>query len=468
MSLVHNFSLGDLPWFFGVVEDRDDDLGLGRVRVRAFGFHPEDKNLVPTEHLPWAIVVQDVTSSAQKGIGSAPVGMQVGTHVLGIFADGANAQVPVILGTLAGMPDGEPDTSNLARGEDLNETIISEKTANILLSNPVANIGGALSAVQAIQGKINDAKDLASGQVGDLRGMLDGIGIPGLNSQLGGITGILDQVQNGIIDARIAKAQVEGMVNGIKNQIEYYKNLDPETLARNIVAPVTAPIEAGANNLQGAIDNLKNFDINNITGVITSIAGAIDAIGRMSNALRSLGQIQGLIAQAKGLSLSLPNFGAILGLSRAAAALNVWTEPATPAAPQYPMNQIMETEGGHIEEFDNTPGAERYQRYHPSGSFIEVHPDGTQVEKIIKDNYTITMGDKFVHVEGNVQVNIIGNSNIVVNGDATMTVTGNRSDIVNGDYALAVGGDYSVAVGGQHLQGSGVRFQATAPRIDLN
>ena len=30
-------------WFVGVVEDRDDPHRLGRVRVRALGYHTEDK-----------------------------------------------------------------------------------------------------------------------------------------------------------------------------------------------------------------------------------------------------------------------------------------------------------------------------------------------------------------------------------------------------------------------------------------
>ena len=31
-------------WFAGVVEDRQDPLKLGRVRVRCLGYHTEDKN----------------------------------------------------------------------------------------------------------------------------------------------------------------------------------------------------------------------------------------------------------------------------------------------------------------------------------------------------------------------------------------------------------------------------------------
>ena len=34
-------------WWFGVVEDRNDPLQLGRVRVRSYGYHTDDKNAIP-------------------------------------------------------------------------------------------------------------------------------------------------------------------------------------------------------------------------------------------------------------------------------------------------------------------------------------------------------------------------------------------------------------------------------------
>ena len=36
-------------WFMGVVEDRQDPAQLGRVRVRAFGLHTENKQAIKIE-----------------------------------------------------------------------------------------------------------------------------------------------------------------------------------------------------------------------------------------------------------------------------------------------------------------------------------------------------------------------------------------------------------------------------------
>lgn len=91
-------------WFFGRVVDRNDPLSLGRVRVRVFGIHPDGpagEQLVPDDHLPWAIPIQPVTSAGIFGIGHSATGLLPGSHVLGFFADGQDAQVPVVLGSIA-------------------------------------------------------------------------------------------------------------------------------------------------------------------------------------------------------------------------------------------------------------------------------------------------------------------------------------------------------------------------------
>ena len=43
---------GQFAWFTGVVEDNLDPQQMGRVRVRCFGYHTDDKIQIPTESLP--------------------------------------------------------------------------------------------------------------------------------------------------------------------------------------------------------------------------------------------------------------------------------------------------------------------------------------------------------------------------------------------------------------------------------
>ena len=100
-------------WFFGVVEDRKDPLKLGRVRVRCYSWHTDDKKKIPTEALPWAQCVQPVTSAATSGIGRSPTGLVEGSWVFGFFMDGEDAQKPMVLGSLAGIPT---ELSNKEKG----------------------------------------------------------------------------------------------------------------------------------------------------------------------------------------------------------------------------------------------------------------------------------------------------------------------------------------------------------------
>lgn len=79
-------------------------------------------------------------------------------------------------------------------------------------------------------------------------------------------------------------------------------------------------------------------------------------------------------------------------------------EPSTPYAAVYPYNRVMETESGHIVEFDDTPGAERIHIYHRSGSSEEYHPNGDRVSRINADAYEIVLADKHIYVNGDVNI----------------------------------------------------------------
>ena len=95
-------------WFVGTVEDNNDPKQLGRVKVRCHGYHSADSGELLTDHLPWSTVLQPTNSAGTRGSGISPVGIQVGTEVVGFFADGSTAQYPIVFGVLGGINNSGP------------------------------------------------------------------------------------------------------------------------------------------------------------------------------------------------------------------------------------------------------------------------------------------------------------------------------------------------------------------------
>ena len=101
-------SFTNMRHFVGVVEDRVDPQQLGRVKVRIYSVHNPDKNEVSIDHLPWAMVLNPITSASMSGVGRSPTGIVEGTWVFGLFLDENEYQLPLVLGTLIGNPTESP------------------------------------------------------------------------------------------------------------------------------------------------------------------------------------------------------------------------------------------------------------------------------------------------------------------------------------------------------------------------
>ena len=292
-------------WFTGVVEDRDDPLKLGRVRVRCLGIHPEDKTLVPTASLPWAHPMQPITSAAMNGIGQTPLGVVEGTWVVGFFRDGIEAQDPVIMGTVGGIP---------------------------------------------------------------------------------------------------AKVSVKGSTLGFRDPSNTY--------------PLSDKINEPDTNRRARNENVTK---------------------RTDQETHSTGN-------------------------------STWKEPSDPFAAVYPKNHVHESESGHISEVDDTPGAERLMNFHKTGTFEEIHPDGSVVTKIVGSNYTIIADDENVRIKGTCNVTIdntcnmkMKNLNIEVENDMSVTVGGKLTEKVgslktdvSGSVDENFGSQTTTAFGTVNIQGTSV------------
>jgi len=109
-----NLHIPNFFWWIGVVESRADTEELGRYKVRIAGYHDPDTVKLPTMDLPWAIALQPVTSAGAFGIGQTP-GLIEGSTVIGFFADGDDAQQPIIFGSFAAF-SGDTPVDEIAGG----------------------------------------------------------------------------------------------------------------------------------------------------------------------------------------------------------------------------------------------------------------------------------------------------------------------------------------------------------------
>jgi hypothetical protein len=92
--------------FIAEVVDVNDPNQSGRVKVRVIGRH-DDRVNIPDSALPWAQVLQPVTSAANGRMGTAPVGLTAGSRVFGVFLD-ADEQLPLVMGSVGRAGDPIP------------------------------------------------------------------------------------------------------------------------------------------------------------------------------------------------------------------------------------------------------------------------------------------------------------------------------------------------------------------------
>lgn len=149
-----------------------------------------------------------------------------------------------------------------------------------------------------------------------------------------------------------------------------------------------------------------------------------------------------------------------------------WTEPESAAntdyQPVYPYNNIQQTESGHSFELDDTPGRERVRLQHRSGTFIEMHPNGDEVHKIIGNGYEIVTKGKNVLIKGVCNITIEGDSVLHVQGDSYQQVDGTVYQNVKGDIKQAVQGNVQQTVNGDFDVNATGDINLSAANVNIN
>jgi len=516
-----------LNWWVGVVEDRNDPEELGRCRVRIFGFHTEDKNILPTKDLPWALPLQPITSAAISGKGTAPVGILEGSWVVGWFLDGSDMQQPIMMGTIGGKNKSNPFEKERRVDKPENNYVTSSdgKIVTDGSGEPVL-VSSAVNTDPATKDYItNNLPPLSTAQIKKLMdeiGKSESSSVPGgkqnyriINSK--GYVGkyqfgyealaTLGYVKHfGLGDSRnrdnsnLNNNELWLNKNGLKSLEDFYKNT---TVQENIMFK----------NLEYSYNFLKKKNVISNTDPPEKIAGLLSAahLGGIGGALqlatkgitasdgrKTTQDYYSLGSKALGGDATLPTDSLITDIfdynvdknsqllslqgfkdpnavyprqeyagqpdtnklargvkdhpsislkdnTRAtevglANSNKVWSQPASPFGGVYPYNQVLETEAGHLLEFDNTPNGERINIYHKSGTFIEIDVNGSSVRKTIGDRYEVIDNNDYIYVRGAHNLTVDGSTKIYVKNNADIQVVGSTNIIGNNDVSIKSAG----------------------------
>ena len=345
-------------WFTGVIEDRNDPLFLNRVRVRIYGAHSHDKQLIATPDLPWAEVMMPTTSPSLSGLGTTTHGLVEGSTVMGFYRDNLNMQDPVVIGSFIGIPQ---------EYYRIDESVDDEGTRNFQ------------QIVRSTEDGFNDPRVDTKDS---FKGTPDGESPKHINRTYG-------------LDLALDKSpRRDGETTGESYPKELYlKTSDVNLLARGDLSYPKITIDdetllAG----EGGAEEGSRFETGK-TGGMNNIVGPRD--------------------------------------------------DTTYINPTYPFNHVHETESGHVIELDDTPDFERIHLYHRSGTRIEIANKGDYVEKVVRDKYSVVVGNDFVNITGDVVVNIAGNAYMNVTGNTETTVGGDSKSVVAGNCESTIGGNFN-------------------------
>ena len=215
-------------WWYGVVEDTNDPLKAGRVRVRVFGWHTDNLQELPTKDLPWA---QPGLSPSNSKSFSPP---RLGDYVMGFFSDGESAQAPVLLSVFPGFEAsydkskgfspqsslkpatppagqiqyqvGQPTLAPLARGQ----------VANTAISQANSNLAHVCDIPAGIKFEIAKLTISVSGLINTLRTTIEGLWASTASSPFA------DEIRNAI---KTIKAKVKQIQKFIRDQLEPLKDI---------------------------------------------------------------------------------------------------------------------------------------------------------------------------------------------------------------------------------------------------
>lgn len=464
---MNSFYGDNVRWFIGDVVDIDDPVQIGRVKVRINGLHQDD---IADADLPFAQTVIPVTQGGTKELGNY-LGVQVGARVFGVFMDGKDSQLPLILGS---MPKFEDRTQVVnarpheafqaaesgALGTPIpNQVFVANKDFQVSSAAiPIFNTLSEVTNLPGIPQDVNDAISKVSDVVDESL-----IKISGKVSNAIALEDIVNKAESEITSA------VDGAVTQATGAVQSAIAPVTQTIveAQAAVGEVISTVEETVETVDKAVNTVVDL-LEPISGVSSEASDALESIEAASTAVAVIGgalkKVAKLFSDATSGAVGIIDVDNDKSLSRltrgkdllaqpnkdfidAAGFLLTPTEPDNPYAAKYPHNKVTETASGHIFEVDDTPGAERINVRHKSGSRVEFHPNG-DVITTHKNGFQIATGDHNIHINGDLDITVEGSMNLTVLQNKKETIGLTKSETVGLTSSETVGINKSITTGG--------------------
>ena len=118
---------------------------------------------------------------------------------------------------------------------------------------------------------------------------------------------------------------------------------------------------------------------------------------------------------------------------------------------KYPHNQTFQFAGGLRMIIGNEQGKETAKLFHPSGTYMEIFPDGKLATMVIGENKSMNKGGTSITIDENGDVHYSGHGKFTVGGGAHIEVQGDAGVVVGGKTAMVGLGDMGLSVNGNLL-----------------
>ncbi len=122
-------------------------------------------------------------------------------------------------------------------------------------------------------------------------------------------------------------------------------------------------------------------------------------------------------------------------------------KPFKDIRPKYPYNKVIETEGGHVFEVDDTPGNERVSTYHTSGTNEEYMANGDKTVTVVGSTYKAIYGSDYVYIKGSANITVDGDMRQLVKGNYHLEVEGNKTEAVHGSRQSKIKNSEHIEIG---------------------